>query len=204
MQARPTEPMRTILVVANETLTGGPLLERARAEAAAGELRVVLCVPRRTPTHGNFTYADNVYEAAQVRVDLARSVLREIGIDCIGEVGDPDPYSATIDAIAEHDPDLILISTLPEGESGWLASGVVERVSNATEVPVEHVVTEHIVGSPFDVTLVVANRTTNSDALIEELEKLANSEPAGRERLFVFVVPIEGATAWLRSAPAPV
>ena len=184
--------MRTILVVASETLTGGPLLERARAEAADGDLRVVLCVPRRTTTHGNFTYVDNVYEAAQVRVDLARGVLREIGIDCIGEVGDPDPYSATMDAVAEYDPELILISTLPEGESGWLADGVVDRVSNATEVPVAHIVTERSAGSPFDLTLVVANRTTNSDALIDELQKLASSEPAGRERLFIFLVPIEG------------
>lgn len=191
-QKRRTEPMRTILVVASETLTGGPLLERARAEAADGDLRVVLCVPRRTTTHGNFTYVDNVYEAAQVRVDLARGVLREIGIDCIGEVGDPDPYSATMDAVAEYDPELILISTLPEGESGWLADGVVDRVSNATEVPVAHIVTERSAGSPFDLTLVVANRTTNSDALIDELQKLASSEPAGRERLFIFLVPIEG------------
>ena len=191
-QKRRTESMRTILVVASETLTGGPLLERARAEAADGDLRVVLCVPRRTTTHGNFTYVDNVYEAAQVRVDLARGVLREIGIDCIGEVGDPDPYSATMDAVAEYDPELILISTLPEGESGWLADGVVDRVSNATEVPVEHIVTEQSAGSPFDLTLVVANRTTNSDALIDEIQKLASSEPAGRERLFIFLVPIEG------------
>ena len=191
-QKRRTEPMRTILVVASETLTGGPLLERARAEAADGDLRVVLCVPRRTTTHGNFTYVDNVYEAAQVRVDLARGVLREIGIECIGEVGDPDPYSATMDAVAEYDPELILISTLPEGESGWLADGVVDRVSNATEVPVAHIVTERSAGSPFDLTLVVANRTTNSDALIDELQKLASSEPAGRERLFIFLVPIEG------------
>ncbi len=191
-QKRRTEPMRTILVVASETLTGGPLLERARAEAADGDLRVVLCVPRRTTTHGNFTYVDNVYEAAQVRVDLARGVLREIGIDCIGEVGDPDPYSATMDAVAEYDPELILISTLPEGESGWLADGVVDRVNNATEVPVAHIVTERSAGSPFDLTLVVANRTTNSDALIDEIQKLASSEPAGRERLFIFLVPIEG------------
>ncbi len=184
--------MRTILVIANETLTAGPLLERARSEAAAGTVRVVLCVPRRTPTHGNFTYSDNVYEAAQVRVDLARGVLREIGIDCIGEVGDPDPYSATLDAVAEYSPDLILISTLPEGESGWLASGVVERVRNATEITVEHIVTEQSAGSPFDITLVVANRTTSSDALIAELHRLASDEPAGRERLFIFVVPTEG------------
>lgn len=187
--------MRTILVVANETLTGGPLLERARAEAAAGDLRVVLCVPRRTPTHGSFTYADNVYEAAQVRVDLARGVLREIGIDCIGEVGDPDPYAAAMDAIAEYEPDLVLISTLPEGESGWLANNVVDRVSNATDTPVEHIVTEASAGSPFDVTLVVANRTTNSDALIDELQKLSDAEASGRERLFIFVVPLEGGDA---------
>lgn len=93
--------MRMILVVTNETLTGGPLLERARDEASADDLRAVLCVPRRATTHGNFIYVDNVYEAAQVRVDLARGVLREIGIDCTGEVGDPDPYSATIGAIPE-------------------------------------------------------------------------------------------------------
>lgn len=187
--------MRTILVVANETLAGGPLLERARVEAASGDLRVVLCVPRRTPTHGSLTYSDNVYEAAQVRVDLARGVLREIGIDCIGEVGDPDPYAATMDAIAEYDPELILISTLPEGESGWLANRVVERVTNATDIPVEHVVAEQSAGSPFDVTLVVANRTTNSDSLIDELHKLADAEPSGREKLFIFVVPTEGGDA---------
>ena len=184
--------MRTILVVANETLAGAKLLERAQEEAAKGPVRVVLCVPRKNPSRGNVIYADTVYEAAQVRVDLARGVLRERGIDCIGEVGDPDPYSATMDAVAEYHPDHIIVSTFPESTSGWLRRHFVERITDAVKVPVEHIVTDPQEGSPFDTTLVVANRTTNSDVLIAELKAMAEAEPSGRERLFVFVVPLEG------------
>ena len=114
--------MKTILVIANETLAGAPLLERARAEAQEGPVRVVLCGPRKNPTHGAITYADSVFDAARIRVDRARGVLREMGIDCIGEVGDPDPYSAAMDAIAEHEPDLILVSTLPATTSTLTAN----------------------------------------------------------------------------------
>jgi len=184
--------MRTILVVANETLAGARLLERAQEEAAKGPVRVVLCVPRKNPSRGNVIYADTVYEAAQVRVDLARGVLRERGIDCIGEVGDPDPYSAAMDAVAEHHPDHIIVSTFPESTSGWLRRHFVERITEAVQVPVEHIVTDLAEGSPFDITLVVANRTTNSDVLIGELKAMAEAEPSGRERLFIFVVPLEG------------
>ena len=184
--------MKTILVIANETLAGAPLLERARAEAQEGPVRVVLCVPRKNPTHGAITYADSVFDAARIRVDLARGVLREMGIDCIGEVGDPDPYSAAMDAIAEHEPDLILVSTLPATTSAWLQNNVVERIDEAVSVPVEHITVDPSEGSPFDVSLVVANRTTSSDALIGELKALADRENPGRERLFIFVVPAEG------------
>ena len=120
--------MRTILVVANETLGGPKLLERAREEAAKGDTRIVLCVPRKNPTHGNVIYIDSAYDAAQVRIDLARSVLREMGIEAIGEVGDPDPYTATMDAIAEHHPDHVIVSTLPAAASGWLRRDFVERI----------------------------------------------------------------------------
>ena len=72
--------MKTILVVANETLGGAPLLERIREHAAEDEIRVVICVPRSRPRHGNIIYDEAVYDAAQVRIDLARSVLRREGI----------------------------------------------------------------------------------------------------------------------------
>ena len=38
--------MRTVLVVANETLGGQQLFDRAREEAAKGPIRIILCVPR--------------------------------------------------------------------------------------------------------------------------------------------------------------
>jgi hypothetical protein len=188
--------MRTILAVANETLAGPKLIERAREEHTKDpDLRVVVCVPRKKPSHGNIIYEDTVYDAAQVRVDLARGVLRGLGIDSVGEVGDPDPYSATMDAVAEHQPDQIIISTFPEATSGWLRRDFVERIEDAVRVPVEHVVSDPGQDpSPFDVTLVVANRTTVSDDLITELKAEAAAESEGRARLFVFVVPMEGGT----------
>lgn len=185
--------MRTILAVANQTLGGPKLIARAREEAAKGPLRVVVCVPRQNPSHGTFIYADTVFDAAQVRVDLARGVLRDVGIDAVGEVGDPDPYTATMDMVAEYEPDHIIISTLPVTTSGWLRRDYVQRIEDAVDVPVEHLITDPSAEqSPFDTTLVLANRTTGSDALLDELGAKAASGAAGRERLFIFVVPLEG------------
>jgi hypothetical protein len=183
--------MKTILVVANETLGGASLLERIREHAAEerGDIRVVICVPRTRPRHGNIIYDEAVYDAAQVRIDLARAVLRAEGIDAIGEPGDPDPYTATMDALAEHSPDSIIISTFPATSSGWLRRDLIERVTDAAGVPVEHVVADiDQEGLPFKVTLVVANRTASSAPLRDAL--LARAQD-GR-RMFIVVIPQEG------------
>lgn len=184
--------MRTILVVANETIGSPALLARAKEEAAKGPLRIVLCVPRKNPPHGNVIYADSVFEAAQVRVDLARGVLRELGIDSIGEVGDPDPYVAATDAIAEYHPDLVIVSTFPAAASGWLRRDFVGRIAEATRIPVEHIVSEISDGIPFDETVVVANRTANSEALLPQLASMATTQ---HPRLFIFVIPRDGGDA---------
>jgi hypothetical protein len=183
--------MKTILVVANETLGGRPLLEEVRERAAGqDDARVVVCVPRTKPRHGNIIYDDAVFDAATVRLDLARQVMRDEGIDMLGEVGDPDPYAATMDAVAEYEPDEIIISTFPETSSGWLRRDLVERVTDATAVPVTHLVADiDREGLPFGVTLVVANRTASSDPLREAVRQKAS----GQERhLFIVVVPQEG------------
>ena len=185
--------MRTLLVVANETLGGRALMDKVKEKAAAAEdgLRVVVCVPRTNPRQGNIIYDEAVFDAAQVRIDLARKILREEGIaDAIGEVGDPDPYTATMDAIAEHSPDEILISTYPAASSGWLRRDLIERIADATDVPVEHVVVDlDQEGLPFGVTLAVANRTAASPALLEALK--AHTDELERH-VFIFVVPQEG------------
>jgi hypothetical protein len=183
--------VKTVLVVANETLGGAPLLARIKEKAAEDDgIRLVVCVPRTNPRQGNIIYDEAVFDAAQVRIDLARKIFREEGIEAIGEVGDPDPYTATMDAIAEHHPDEIVISTYPAASSGWLRRDLIERIAEATRVPVEHVVVDlDQEGLPFGVTLAVANRTASSPALLEAL-KARTEEP--ERHVFIFVVPQEG------------
>jgi hypothetical protein len=182
--------MKTILVVANETLGGAQLLEKIKERAAETDVRVVVCVPRTNPRHGNIIYEDSVFDAAQIRIDLARAVLREEGLDMVGDVGDPDPYTATMDAIGEHRPDEVIISTFPAPVSGWMRRDLVERVRDAAGVPVEHVVSDiDSEGLPFGVTLVVANRTAASDRLLESLRTRKHDD---ERHLFICVVPQEG------------
>ena len=63
--------MRTVLVIANETIGGKPLVEAVRRYAAEEESRFVLCVPQTQPRAGYVVYDDSVFDAAQTRVDLA-------------------------------------------------------------------------------------------------------------------------------------
>ncbi|HEY7831878.1 MAG TPA: hypothetical protein VIC06_15050 [Solirubrobacteraceae bacterium] len=179
--------MREILVVANRTLGGAKLYDRVRELAASEETRFRLVVPQSKPTAGLVIYDEAVRESAQVRVDLAMSFVSAEGIQASGEVGDPDPFSATMDAIAERRPDEVIVSTHPASQSGWLRRDLVERIQNASGLPVEHIVTDiEQEGLPFAVTLVVANKTSSGEELLEHLRAKA----AGDERhLFIAVVP---------------
>lgn len=183
--------MRTVLVVANETLGGKSLVDAVRKRAEAGDVRFVICVPQSKPKAGFVIYADSVFDAAQARIDLAVQFLQSEGIQAIGEVGDPDPYTATIDAVFEHRPDEIIISTYPETRSGWLRRDLIDRVRDASGLPVEHIVADpDSEGLPFRVTLAVANRTASGDELLETLK--AKARDSDQERLFLVVVPQEG------------
>jgi len=185
--------VRTVLVIANETLGGRSLIEAIRKRVAEGPVRFVLVVPQNRPRAGLVVYDDSVFDAAQTRVDLAIEAARAEGFDSIGEVGDEDPYSATIDAVHTYRPDEIIISTYPSTRSGWLRRDLIERVRDATGLPVEHVVADpDTEGLPFDVTLAVANRTATGDELLDALHAKAAAEPEDRNRLFIVLVPQEG------------
>jgi len=185
--------MSTILVVANETLAGARLLETVKERASAGGegTRVIVCVPRNKPKHGNIIYDDFVFDAAKVRIDLARRFLRDQGINAVGDIGDTDPYTATMDAVAEHHPDEIIVSTFPATVSGWLRRDLIERIEQASGLPVTHVVQDiDAEGIPFHVTLAVAAKTASGDALLDVLKAKAGSNPRGS--LFIVIVPQEG------------
>jgi hypothetical protein len=182
--------VKTVLVVANETLGGRSLIDAVRKRVAEGDVRFVLCVPQNRPRAGLVIYDDSVFDAAQARVDLALGFVHSEGIQAIGEVGDPDPYTAAMDAVREYHPDEILISTYPETRSGWLRRDLIERLRHASGLPVEHVTADpDTEGLPFHVTLAVANRTASGDDLFEALKAKASGE---RGHLFIVVVPLEG------------
>jgi hypothetical protein len=186
--------MKTVLVVANETLGGRPLLDAIRQRAAAGDVRFVLCVPQTRPRSGLVVYDHAVSDAAQARVDLAVGFMRSEGIEAMGEVGDPDPFAATIDAVHEYRPDEIIISTYPETRSGWLRRDLIERVREASRLPIEHIVADiDSEGLPFQVTLAVANRTASGDELLQALKAKVQASSEKKEgHLFLIVVPQEG------------
>jgi hypothetical protein len=179
--------MKEILVVANRTLGGAKLYDTVREHAGQGDVRFRLVVPQSKPTAGLVIYDEAVRESAQVRVDLAMSLLSSEGIQATGEVGDPDPFSATMDAIAERRPDEVIVSTHPASHSGWLRRDLVERIQNASGLPVEHIVTDlEQEGLPFAVTLVVANKTSTGEELIEHLKAKAAQDA---RQVFIAVIP---------------
>jgi hypothetical protein len=178
--------MAKILVLANQTIGGQALLDAVRERAAEGDAKFFVVVPQSRPGHGQVIELESVRDAAQVRVDLALAFMREEGIEGTGEVGDPDPYNAAMDAIAEHGIDEIILSTLPSTSSGWLRRDLPERLHQGSGLPVKHVVTDlGRDGLPFDVCLVVANQTAAGDDLVNRLKAKAAEGP----RRFIVAVP---------------
>ncbi len=179
--------MKEILVVANRTLGGEKLLDAVRTRASSGDVRFRLVVPQTKPSSGLVIYDEAVRESAQVRVDLALSTVAAEGIAASGEVGDGDPFLATMDAVAEHRPDEIIVSTHPATHSGWLRRDLIARIANASGLPVDHIVVDlDQEGLPFRVTLVVAHKTSSGEELIEYLKRKAAH---GGQHLFIAVVP---------------
>ena len=179
--------MPNILILASETIGGAALLDVVKRRAAQGDdPRFFVCVPQTRPRHGNVIYDNAVHDAAQVRVDLTTAFLRELGVEGRGTVGDPDPFTAATDAIAEFDIDEVIVSTRPAPTSGWMRRDLPERVQQASGLPVEHVVVDiDSEGLPFDVTLVVANQTVAGPELVERLKQKGDEGP----RRFIVVVP---------------
>src|SRR3954469_2332415 len=178
--------MKRILVVANETVAGKPLIDAVRARAAGEDVDVHVICPQNQPRHGYVIYESMVRDAAENRLQMTIALLREAGIEADGEVMDPDPYAAVMDALGDEDYDEIVISTHPETRSGWLRQGLVDRVERATRRPVEHVVVDlDTERDDAKRTLVVANQTVASRELLDALKKKASDGP----RRFIVIAP---------------
>lgn len=181
--------MANILVMANETIGGTKLLDAVKARNEKGDAKWHLVVPQNRPKHGTVIYDEAVRDAAQVRIDLATELLKAEGIEVVGDAGDEDPYTAAMDAIADWEIDEVIVSTLPATMSGWLRRDLIERIHQSSGLPVEHVVSDiDTEGLPFDVTLVLANKTARGQELQGKLKEKASGD---KQRLFIVVVPQE-------------
>ena len=122
-----------VLVIANETVLGEPLLEKIKERAAASPASFMIVCPQSDLQMSG-------HPDAERRLRRALGALRGAGIDAHGQIAHPDPYTAALHATQDERVDEIIVSTFP-GETGssWLRKDVVTRLRTATRLPVEHV-----------------------------------------------------------------
>jgi GABA permease len=136
-------PVRRILVVANETVGGGELLELLGRKAEGVREEMLLVCPALNSRVRTWTSdEDGARAAAQARLEASLVRLSDAGVTARGEIGDGDPLQALEDALREFPADEIVVSTHPPGRSHWLEQGVVEQARLRFDVPVTHVVVD--------------------------------------------------------------
>ena len=122
-----------VLVVANETVVGEPLLQTIRERAAQGSVSFLIVSPQ-TDLHAA------AHPEAERRLRRALTILRGEGIDAHGQVAHPDPFTAAMQATQDERIDEIIVSTFPgEKTSNWLRGDLVNRLRKQTGLPVTHV-----------------------------------------------------------------
>jgi len=126
---------KNVLVVANETVIGEPLLARIRERAKRGPASFLIISPQTDPNQAD-------HPEAERRLRRALTLLRADGIDAHGQVAHPDPFTAATHAVQDERIDEIIVSTFAPSKSPWLRRDLIQRLHKATNLPVEHVVLE--------------------------------------------------------------
>lgn len=141
-----------ILLVANQTLDSVEVAEavRERVEAGATEMWIVAPVTTARGQTSTFMGAlggeivpvrdrspdEHAFDLAEQRLQDATRRFSTLGITVGGEVGDTDPFKAISDALAHHEVDAVVLSTLPAAVSNWLQADLPTRVHRKFHVPV--------------------------------------------------------------------
>jgi hypothetical protein len=120
-----------VLVVANQTVLGEPLLAKIRERAERGPASFLIISPQGE--------GEGSYEAAEKRLLRAVTLLRSDGLDVHGQISHPDPYSAVLQTLEDERVDEIIVSTFPGARSGWLRRNLIDRLRTDTKLPLEHV-----------------------------------------------------------------
>jgi len=173
------EGVKRILLFLNEVAGGRKLLTACRELADAGADYFGVVAPQNLPIVGQLVDVEERRDAAQSRVDVTQSVLREFGIASEGAVMDPEPALALDDAVRATQPDYILLSCLYETRFGFMRKDLVEwakaRYDRVEHIPVR--VDDDAVRWDLTHTLVVATQTVNSKDLVNRLAERARERP---------------------------
>ena len=118
------------LVVATQTVASADLVGRLKARGQERPHRYTFICPRS----GQLSREEVCDRLARTLAEMYRSE-----IDATGQPMRPAPFAAIQNAIAHYRVDEILISTLAGEQSVWLEEGLIDRVNEITDKPVEHV-----------------------------------------------------------------
>ncbi len=144
--------MRTILIVAHQTIGGAALSQAVADRMAGGECEFHLVVPVKGAdadpnlstliVPGAGEPGEQTSMGPSPRVQAAQRVafgvewLEGLGATATGEVGPADDVEAVLEAIARHPADEIIVSTLERGLSRWLRLDLPHKLSRKVDVPV--------------------------------------------------------------------
>jgi hypothetical protein len=181
VSAAPADERKPLLVFVNEVAGGRKLLQavRERQEQVSG---VVVAAPQNQPSVGQLIDSAEIREAARARVEVTMAVLKEFGIESVGEVLDPESSLALDDAVRAHQPSEVLLSALSETRFGFLRRDLVEWARDRVEpeVKLTHIpvrIEEDAIRWDLNHTLVVATKTVAAPDLVNRLKERAKIRP---------------------------
>jgi hypothetical protein len=117
------------LVVGTQTVASPELIEHLKSRAVDRPHRYTIICPRS----GDLGREDVVERLARTLAELYRA-----DIDATGQPMSPEPFAAIKNANEHYRIDEILISTLAGTQSKWLEEGLIDRVKQITDKPIEH------------------------------------------------------------------
>jgi hypothetical protein len=88
----------------------------------------------------NLTGSMCARDIARRRLETALALLRGVGVEAEGEVGDERPTYAIQDVLADRAFDEIIVSTLPPSASRWLKRDLPHRIAVEFGLPVTHLI----------------------------------------------------------------
>ncbi len=118
------------LVVGTQTIDSPGLIGHLKRRAAEPPHRYTIICPRS----GDIAREEIVARLASTLAELYRSE-----IDATGQPMSPEPFAAIQNAIEHYRIDDILISTLAGQRSKWIEAGLIDKVREITDKPIEHV-----------------------------------------------------------------